>query len=454
VSWSRHLICSAIWRKSQADFPVPGVGKYRRKAPSVIDAARPVARVIASKGTSMSKNLKLAQGRSYLAIPGPSVMPDAVLQAMHRPSPNIYAGELVDMTETIIPDLKRVARTTHQVAIYICNGHGAWEAALANTLAPGDKVLVPASGRFAHGWAEIAAGLGAEAEMLDFGQSAPWDLARIGQALQADTAHAIKAVLAVHVDTSSSIRNDIPALRAMLDDLGHPALLMADCIASLGCDVFEMDAWGVDVMVTASQKGLMVPPGLGFVFFNDRAAVARAALTRVSRYWDWVPRANPDQFYEYFGGTAPTQHLFGLRVALDMLLAEGLEHVWARHARLAQAIWAACDVWGGTGPLRMNVTDPALRSHAVTSLHIGSPHGTALRDWVEGHLGLTLGIGLGMAPPGDPAWHGYFRLGHMGHVNGQMILGLLGGIEAGMLALDIPHGRGAVDAAAAVIAGK
>lgn len=402
----------------------------------------------------MTDNLTVSQGRSYLAIPGPSVMPDAVLRAMHRAAPNIYAGELIDITRSVVADLKRVARTDRNVAIYIANGHGAWEAALSNVVAAGDRLLVPACGRFAHGWADMAAGLGAECEILDFGTCAPWDMDRVAEALRADSAHRLKAVLAVHVDTSSSVRNDIAGLRAVLDDLGHPALLMADCIASLGCDVFEMDAWGVDVMVTASQKGLMTPPGLGLVFFNDKAAAVRAAMPRVSRHWDWAPRADPDGFYQYFNGTAPTHHLYALRAALDLIAEEGLSHVWARHQRLAQAIWTACDIWGQDGPLRMNVADPSHRSHAVTALRLGPPHATALRDWVDTHLGLTLGIGLGMAPPGDPAWHGFFRLGHMGHVNGQMILGLLGGIEAGLCALDIAHGAGAVEAAAKVIAGR
>ncbi|UWQ42511.1 aminotransferase class V-fold PLP-dependent enzyme [Leisingera aquaemixtae] len=401
----------------------------------------------------MSGSVNVSAGRSYLAIPGPSVIPDQVLQAMHRPSPNIYAGELVEMTATLIPDLRRVARTQHQVAIYISNGHGAWEAALQNTLQPGDRVLVPSSGRFAIGWAEMAQGLGIETEILDFGNHAPWDMDRIAAALAADTGHRIKAVLGVHVDTSSSIRNDVAALRRALDDAGHPALLMADCIASLGCDRFEMDGWGVDVMVTACQKGLMVPAGMGFVFFNARAAEARRALPRISRYWDWEPRANPEEFYQYFGGTAPTHHLYGLRAALDMIHAEGMEAVWARHARLARTIWAACEAWGRDGPLKMNVPDRALRSHAVTALHIGSPLGTELRMWLEQNLGLTLGIGLGMAPPRSPEWHGFFRLGHMGHVNGHMIMGLLGGIETGLKALDIPHGDGALEAAATALAG-
>jgi len=401
----------------------------------------------------MALSPNLSQGIDYLAIPGPSVIPDAVLRAMHRPSPNIYAGELVALTETLIPDLKAVARTRHSVAIYIGNGHAAWEAALANTLSPGDKVLVPSSGHFAHSWAGMAEALGVECEILEFGKSAPFDNDRIVEALAADKAHEIKAVLVVHVDTSSGIRCDMAAIRAALDEAGHPALLMADCIASLGCDAFEMDAWGVDVTVAACQKGLMTPTGLGFVFFNDRAAKVRAGLKRVSNYWNWVPRAIPEEYYQYFGGTAPTHHLYGLRTALDMIHAEGLENVWDRHATLARAVWAAFDAWGQEGALAMNVTERKNRSHAVTALRLDAPHGTALRDWTETQLGLTLGVGLGMAPAGDPAWHGFFRMGHMGHVNGHMIMGALGGIQSGLVSLGIPHGTGGLDAASKVIAG-
>ena len=402
----------------------------------------------------MTDDLTLSQGRPYLAIPGPSVVPDEVLRAMHRASPNIYEGALVDMTAGIIPDLRAIARTEHQAAIYMCNGHGAWEAALANTLAEGDHILVLATGRFGHGWAEMAEGLGVKVEIIDFGKSDTIDLSCVAEILGADKEHRFKAVLATHVDTSSSVKNDIAALRQTLDEAGHPALLMADCIASLACDRFEMDDWGVDVMVAASQKGIMVPAGLGFVFFNDRAAEARRALKRVSWYWNWEPRVAPDDFYQYFAGTAPTHHLYGLRAALDMIKAEGIEHIWARHERLARAIWAACDAWSATGALRMNITDPALRSHAVTSLSLNNPDGTRLRQWVEKNLGLTLGIGLGMAEPGEYQSGAHFRLGHMGHVNGHMIMGLLGGMDAGMKALGIAHGQGALEAAAAVIAGK
>jgi alanine-glyoxylate transaminase/serine-glyoxylate transaminase/serine-pyruvate transaminase len=381
-------------------------------------------------------------------------MPEEVLRAMHRAAPNIYEGEVVDMMPGIIDDLKRVARTQHYATIYIGNGHAAWEAALSNVIAPGDLVLVPVTGRFGHGFGDVATGLGAEVQVLDFGKSAPMDMEVIAQALAADKDHRIKAVLAVHVDTSSSVLNDIKGIRDVLDAAGHPALLMVDCIASLGCDRFEMDAWGVDVMLTASQKGLMVPPGICFVFFNERARAARAQMPRVSRYWDWTLRSTAKEFWQYFNGTGPTHHIFGLRAALDMIHDEGMEQVWARHTVLARAVWSACDVWGQGGDLRLNITDPAHRSTAVTALRLTGNDGTRLRDWTEQELGVTLGIGLGMAEPGDPARDAFFRLGHMGHVNGQMIMGLLGSMQAGFSSLGIAHGRGALEAAAEVIGGN
>ena len=394
----------------------------------------------------------LTQGQTYLAIPGPSVMPEAVLRAMHRAAPNIYEGELIDLTYGVLPDLKFVAGTEHQGAIYIGNGHAAWEAALANVVEAGDCVLVPAAGAFGHGWSEIARGLGVDCDVLDFGRRAPIDPARVADALSADKSHKIKAVLAVHVDTSTSAKSDIAALRTAIDATGHPALLMVDCIASLGCDRFEMDAWGVDVMVAACQKGLMVPPGMAFVFFNDKAAARRAELVRVSRYWDWSPRANPEFYYQLFCGTAPTHHLYGLRAALDMILQEGLEHVWARHEALARTIWAACAAWGKNGALELNIAQESARSHAVTSLRIGKENGTRLRRWCQDQAGLTLGIGLGMATEEDPNSDGFFRFGHMGHVNGQMIMGLLATVQTGMMALEIPHGTGALEAAGRVLA--
>ncbi|SMX42575.1 pyridoxal-phosphate-dependent aminotransferase family protein [Maliponia aquimaris] len=396
--------------------------------------------------------MPLSAGRPYMALPGPSMMPDRVLQAMHRPAPDIYAGELHDMVASLIPDLRAVARTSGHVAMYIANGHGVWEAALVNCVAPGEKVLVPTTGAFGHGWAEMARGIGAEVEIIEHGRKTPMDPERLRAALLADKGQRIKAVLAVHVDTSSSVRSDVAALRRVLDEVGHPALLMADCIASLGCDVFEMDAWGVDVMITGSQKGLMVPPGMGFVFFNDRAKAVRRAMSRVSCYWDWAPRAEPGMFSHYFGGTAPTHHLYGLRAALDMIHDEGMAAVWQRHARLARALWTAADCWASEGPFRLNVADPAHRSHAVTAAQVGAPLGDRLREWCRDEAGVTLGVGLRVNDPLDPTGAGYFRFGHMGHVNAHGILGLIGVVEAGLTALEIPHGAGGLAAAVADLA--
>jgi alanine-glyoxylate transaminase/serine-glyoxylate transaminase/serine-pyruvate transaminase len=351
-----------------------------------------------------------------------------------------------------VPDLKAIARTEHHVAMYIANGHGAWEAALANTHSRGDKCLVLATGRFAIGWSETATRMGIDCEVIDFGKSDDVDLTRVAELLAADAAHAYRSVMVVQVDTASSVKNDIPGIRATMDAAGHPALLMVDCIACLACDRFEMDAWGVDVMVTGCQKGLMTPPGMSFVYFNPKADAARDRADCVTAYWDWRPRAFPDEFYQYFGGTAPTHHLYGLRTALDMIAEEGLENVWSRHEKLSRAVWAAFDAWRGNGPVQMNIADPAKRSVAVTSIRVGAPHGTDLRNWLTEKAGVTLGIGLGMAPPGDPAWHGFFRVAHMGHVNSHMVLGVLGTIQAGLTALNIPHGPGAMDAAIEICA--
>ncbi|MCC6006690.1 MAG: aminotransferase class V-fold PLP-dependent enzyme [Rhodobacteraceae bacterium] len=395
-------------------------------------------------------------GRPYVAIPGPSVIPDRVLAAMMRPAPNIYTGEIHDLTLSLLPDLRALARAPEaDVALYICNGHGAWEAAAANVFSRGDKALALATGRFGAGWGAAVAGMGVEVETLDFGRSSPVDPARLEAALRADPGHSIRAVLATHVDTASSVRNDIAALRACLDAVGHPALLMVDCIASLGTDPFEMEAWGVDVMVAARQKGLMCPAGMAFVWFNARARAAGLGADLRTPYWDWTGRADAgDEFYRYFAGTAPTHHLYALREGLTMLLhEEGLEAAWARHALLAGAVWRAVEVWGEGGAMALNVADPADRGAAVTSVRVGAPHGAHLRDWTEAEAGVVLGIGLGMDSPEDPLAEGWIRIAHMGHVNAHMTLGALAVIEAGLARLHVPRGRGAVEAAAAVIAG-
>ncbi len=394
-------------------------------------------------------------GRPYLAIPGPSVMPDRVLAAMHRAAPNIYAGEIIDLVARIRHDLRTVACTTAGVACYIGNGHAAWEAANANLFSRGDRALVLATGHFGHSWARSASAMGVAVEVMDFGQHSPVDPDRLEAALRADKAGSICAVLLTQVDTATSVKNDIAVVRNAMDAAGHPALLVVDCIASLACDDYRMDQWGVDVTVAACQKGLMTPPGLGFLWVSDKALAACAKSDLRTPYWDWTPRLFGTELWQHFCGTAPTHHLFGLGEALTMILREeGLAQVWARHERLARAVWAAFDAWGQGHPaIALNVPEPAHRGWSVTAARMGAPDARRLREWTETVGAVTLGIGLGMATDADPGADGFLRVAHMGHVNAHMTLGALAVMQAGMVALGIPHGAGGLDAAARVVAG-
>ena len=396
--------------------------------------------------------MSFARGRELVLTPGPSVMPDRVLRAMQRPAPNIYEGELVEITDSILRDLGRLAGTAGETALYVSNGHGVWEAALSNLFGPGDAILALASGTFGHGWADTGRVMGLDVEVLDFGRHAPVDPTALGERLKEDTAHHIKGILVVHADTSSSVRNDVSRLRQAIDDVGHPALLLVDCIASFCCDVYEMDDWGVDVTVTACQKGLMTPPGLAYVIFNGKAAaIARANPVR-SPYWNWSPRTQPERFYERFCGTAPTHLLYAQREALDMIAEEGRAAIFKRHALLARAVWAAVVAWSSDGPLRCNIVDPEFRSHAVTTILADAHDMLQLRRWCEDEAGLILGLGLGFLVPEFMEGKSVFRIGHMGHLNPPMLLGALATIDSGLKALDIPHGPGAVEAAAMVTA--
>lgn len=396
-------------------------------------------------------------GRHYLAIPGPSVIPDRVLNAMHRASPNIYDGELPDLMPGLYDDLRALARTRHHVAIYIANGHGAWEAANCNLFSRGDAALALVTGRFGEGWARFAEALGVDVQRLDFGRQAPVDPDQVEAALRADGERRIRVVLMSHVDTTTSVRNDVVAVRAAIDAAGHPALLAVDGIASLGCDCIEMDAWGVDVLVAASQKGLMNPPGLGLVWVSEKARLASLQSDCRTPYWDWTARINPQIFSQRFGGTAPTHLLFGLHTALGMILREeGLDAVWARHRRLARAVWTAFTALGESSGrssgIGLNIASETCRAHAVTTIRMNPPLATRVRRWVEENAGITLGIGLGMTAEGDPAGDGFMRVAHMGHVNAQMTLGVLGAIETAMIALGIEHGPGGITRAARVLA--
>lgn len=393
--------------------------------------------------------MSLNFGRPQVSIPGPSIIPDRVLNAMHRPSPNIYEGALVDMVDTLFPDLKTVAQTNHQVAIYIANGHGAWEAALKNTLKAGDKVLILGTGKFPITWGEMARSHGIETQILEFGMQNDADPNALTDALKQDINNEIKAVLAVQTDTASSVKNDIAALRRAIDDAKHDALFMVDCIACLGCDEYHMDAWGADVTIAACQKGLMTPAGIAFVYFNDKASQARKRV-QPGEYWDWVLRTESDMFYRKFDGTSPTHHLYGLREALDILVhEETIEAAWKRHTTFSNCVWAAIDHWGEGGDLKLNISDKSKRSTAVTTLSTARDDATKIRQWCEEKAGLTLGIALGFE--GD-AFNSHLRIGHMGHLNPPMVLGALATIETAMKALKIPHGEGALSAASDILA--
>jgi alanine-glyoxylate transaminase/serine-glyoxylate transaminase/serine-pyruvate transaminase len=385
--------------------------------------------------------MTVRNGREFLSIPGPTTVPDEVLSAMHRPAIEIYSGALVDITTSCLEDLRRVFRTQGRTYIYAANGHGAWEAALVNVLSRGDKVLVLESGIFAVGWGEMAAMLGVEVERLPGDWRRAVDPAAVEARLSEDKAGEIKAVLVVQVDTASAVVNHIPAIRKAMDAAGHPALLMVDAIASLATMPFEMDDWGVDVAVTGSQKGLMSPPGLSFVAAGDKAVAAHRDAGLRTRYWDWTVREG-DLHYHKYCGTPPEHMLFALRKALDLLFEEGLENVFERHRLLAEAVRRAVGVWAEGGALDFNVTEPAERADAVTTVLMNDGRDPkSLLDYCDRKCGVVLGIGIG-----DSSGKA-FRIAHMGHINAPMILGTLGGVEIGLSALAIPHGKGGVQAA-------
>ncbi len=389
--------------------------------------------------------IPLSAGKSIVAIPGPSVVPDRVLAAMHRPMPDIYDGELLAVTDEVFDALPALAGTTQRALVAIGNGHSAWEMALTNTLSKGDRVLVLDCGRFAAIWGEMAAFLGLEVELVESAPGFANDPEELEERLRADRNHAIAAVLTAHVDTASSARNDIPAFRRALDAAEHPALLMVDCIASMGCEPFLMDEWGVDLALSASQKGLMTPPGLGIVWPGERALTAHRSAGLRTRYWDWTYRTEDGPHYLRFCGTPPVTHLFGLREALRMIDEEGLETRWARHRVLGDSVRAAVEAWSAPGGIGCYVRDECARSNAVTTVCCGDIDAIELSRICKEDLGVTLGVGIGDLSGSS------FRVGHMGHVNPPMVLGVLGTVEAALASMGRRPRRSGVADAAAVI---
>ena len=388
-------------------------------------------------------NHNLSHGREIVAIPGPSIIPDRVLSAMHRSMPDIYEGDLTTVIDSVWDALPGVVQTSGRVFVPIGNGHASWEMALSNTLSRGDHILVLNCGRFAAIWAEMAEFNGLSVEVMEAEEGLANDPAALEERLRADVDHEIAAVLTVHVDTATSVRNDVPALRKAIDAAGHPALFMVDCIASMGCERFEMDAWGVDVTIAASQKGMMTPPGLGLVWANAKAMAAHESADLRTRYWDWTYRSEDGPYYLRFCGTPPVSHLFGLGEALTMIAEEGWEARWERHRVLADGVRAAIEAWSTPGGIGFIAKRADQRSHSVTSVTTGSIDAVELRRLCREQMGVTLGLGIGNDESAS------FRIGHMGHVNAPTILGVLGAIETALISMGAPIGASGVKAAAA-----
>jgi alanine-glyoxylate transaminase / serine-glyoxylate transaminase / serine-pyruvate transaminase len=381
-------------------------------------------------------------GRHFLQIPGPTNVPDRILRAMDRPTIDHRGPDFARLGAGILEDLKAVFRTSGPVVIYPSSGTGAWEAALVNTLSPGDRVLMAETGHFASLWHAMAGRLGLEVTMLPGDWRHGVDPEQIEARLVNDRNHEIKAVCVVHNETSTGVTSRIPEVRRAVDRAGHPALLMVDTISSLASIDYRHDEWGVDVTVAGSQKGLMLPPGLSFNAIGDKALAAAKTARLPRSYWDWQPmlEANANGVFPY---TPATNLLFGLRAALDMLREQGLEQVFARHDRHAEATRRAVRAWG----LEILCLDPREYSSSLTAVLVPKTlDADALRALILERYDLSLGNGLGRLA------RRVFRIGHLGDFNDLMLAGTLAGIEMGLNQAGFPVAASGVAAALAYLA--
>ncbi|WP_225728833.1 MULTISPECIES: aminotransferase class V-fold PLP-dependent enzyme [unclassified Nocardia] len=361
-------------------------------------------------------------GRHFLQIPGPTNLPDRVPQAIARPTIDHRGPEFAELAIHLMDKLKPVFGTGGPVVIYPSSGTGAWEAALVNTLSPGDRVLAFETGHFANLWREMAERLGLAVEFVPGDWRRGVDPAAVADRLAADSAHTIAAVMVVHNETSTGVTSRIPEIRAAIDAADHPALLLVDTISSLGSIDYRHDAWGVDVTVGCSQKGLMLPPGLGFNAISEKALAARQSALLPKSYWDWTPilTANERGFYPY---TPATNLLYGLREALLILEEEGLPNVFARHSRHAAATRAAVQGWG----LEILCADPREYSGALTAVLLGPEYDAdKVRRIILDRFDMSLGAGLGKLAGR------VFRIGHLGAYNDLMLAGTLAGVQMGL----------------------
>jgi alanine-glyoxylate transaminase/serine-glyoxylate transaminase/serine-pyruvate transaminase len=380
-------------------------------------------------------------GRHFLQIPGPSPVPDRILRAMSYPTIDHRGPEFGALGLQVLAGIQKIFKTDQPVIIYPASGTGAWEAALINTLCAGDHVLMYETGHFATLWKKMAEALGLQAEFLGLPGIEGWrygvDANRIEARLRQDSGHSIKAVCVVHNETSTGVTSDIAAVRQAIDHAGHPALLLVDTISGLASADYRHDEWGVDVTISGSQKGLMLPPGISFNAVSPKAIAASKTSTLPKAFWDWtdIIAMNATGYWPY---TPNTNLLYGLSEALDMLLGEGLDNTFARHQRLAHACRASVTAWG----LDIQCADPAVYSPVLTG--VMTPPGfdaDAIRKTIYEHFNMSLGTGLGKMKGR------MFRIGHLGEANELTLMATLAGCEMGLQLAGVPLAGSGVQAA-------
>ena len=392
----------------------------------------------------MSNANSYRAGRHFLQIPGPSNVPDRILRAIAQPTIDHRGPEFAELTLGILDKLAPVFNTTSPVLIFPASGTGGWESSLLNTLSPGNKVLAFETGHFATLWKNVAVKLGLEVEWVTGDWRQGIDPAVVEECLRADRGHSIKAVLAVHTETSSGASSDIKQIRAAIDGAKHPALFMVDAVSSLACSEFRHDDWGVDVTISASQKGLMLPPGLCFNAVSEKALAAASNSSFQHSYWRWQDMLELNK-RGYFPYTPATNLLYGLDEALSMLHAEGMDVVIQRHQRLAQATRLAVEGWG----LENLCLRPEQYSNSTTAVLMPEGHDADhLREIILDRFNMSLGMGLGKVKGR------VFRIGHIGDFNELMLAGTLSGVEMGLGIAGVPHNKTGVNAALEFLASE
>ena len=386
--------------------------------------------------------MSVARGWQFFMHPGPTNIPERVRQAMAKPAVDFTGPEFVALRDRCLERLKAVLKTRKGFVItYAASGNGAWDASVANVFSPGEKVLVPTTGFFADRWANTARAYGLEVVAVPTTDRRAVDPEAVARHLAADTKHEIKAVLLIQNETATGMRHPVAEVRQVIDRVGHPALYMVDTISSLASYDFRMDEWGVDLVIGGSQKGLMLPPGMAFTAINERTWQAAQKARCPRRYWDWRPMVENGRQVA-FCGTAPITHFYGLEVSLDMIEEEGLENVFARHHRLAQATRACVRAWGAGGGPEIYSLDPEAASDSLTAVLMPTGHDAdRVRAIANDRYGVALGRGLAVLQGK------VFRIGHMGDINEPMLLGALAAIELALEEAGIPHARGGVMAA-------